>query len=222
MGCCMRRVIQTLFFCLGLVVANDAAAALRSSSGLSEQDRSILRKMYDRMEMMRHELGNHEAELRVFNDKVRNLEDALEEMRQQFDSAVQSQQEKLRGSETKIVSQEQSLKGFLSDLEKLQHHANDSSTVMEDYQKQIAQMESLIKFQAKNIDDLKTAMKSLMNALGDADEASEGYRLYQVQAGDSLGLIAQKHHITIKDIKEVNHLKNDTIIVGQKLKIPER
>lgn len=216
----MKKVALTLIFCLGLAVANDASAASRTS--FSEQDKSIIRKIYDRIEMMRHELGNHEAELRVFDDKLRNMEDAIEDLRTQFDSTVQTQQEKLRGSETKIVSQEQSIKGFVSDLEKLQHHANDSSTVLEDYQKQIAQMEAVMKSQTKNVEDLKLAMKTLMDAVGGTDGPIDGYRIYHVQPGDSLGVIAHKNNTTVRDLKDMNQLKSDTIIVGQKLRIPER
>ncbi len=216
----MRKVVLTFIFCLGLAIANDATAASKSS--YSEQDRSIIRKIYDRLEMMRHELGNHEAELRVFDDKLRNMEDAIEDLRSQFDTAVMSQHEKLRGSETKIVSQERSIKGFVSDLEKLRHHANDSSTVLEDYHKQIAQMEAVMKSQTKNVEDLKAAMKTLMDAVGGTEGSIDGYRIYHVQPGDSLGVIAQKYNTTIRDLKDMNKLKSDTIIVGQKLKIPER
>jgi LysM repeat protein len=216
----MRKLALAGFFCLSCVLVSEVSAASRS--GLNDQDRSIIRKIYDRLEMVRHELGNHEAELRVFNEKLLNMEDAIEDLRGQFDLTVQSQKDKLRGSETKITSQEQSMKGFVTDLEKLQTHANDSSTVLEDYQSQIAQMEAVMKSQTKNVEDLKIAMKSLMNAMGGTDGVMDGYRIYHVQPGDSLGVIAQKHNSTIRDLKVMNNLKSDTIVVGQKLKIPER
>lgn len=214
----MKKFAMT--FILALIAVSPIHAAAKSS--INEQDRSIIRKIYDRIEMMRHELGNHEAELRVFDDKLRNMEDAIEDLRSQFDNSVQSQQEKLRGSETKIISQEQSIKGFVSDIEKLQSHANDSSSVLEDYQKQIAQMEAVMKAQTKNVNDLKAAMKTLMDAVGGTDGPIDGYRIYHVQPGDSLGVIAQKNNTTVRDLKDMNQLKSDTIIVGQKLKIPER
>ncbi len=61
-----------------------------------------------------------------------------------------------------------------------------------------------------------------MSALGNADEPIDGYKIYQVQPGDSLDVIAQKKNTTIRELKDFNHLKNDTIIVGQRLKIPDR
>lgn len=48
----------------------------------------------------------------------------------------------------------------------------------------------------------------------------EGGSLYVVQAGDSLSKISQKHGIKVGALREVNQLKGDKILVGQKLIIP--
>lgn len=42
---------------------------------------------------------------------------------------------------------------------------------------------------------------------------------YTVKRGDTLGKIAQKYHVSIKDLKSWNHLKSDLIREHQKLKI---
>lgn len=46
------------------------------------------------------------------------------------------------------------------------------------------------------------------------------YKKYKVKSGDTLGQIAQRHHTTISAIKRLNHLRSDTIQIGQILKIP--
>lgn len=43
---------------------------------------------------------------------------------------------------------------------------------------------------------------------------------YTVKSGDSLSLIASKHHTTIAELKKLNKLKSDMIYVSQKLKVP--
>ena len=43
---------------------------------------------------------------------------------------------------------------------------------------------------------------------------------YTVDAGDSLGAIAKRNHVTLEMLKSVNNLKSDRIRVGQKLMIP--
>jgi len=46
--------------------------------------------------------------------------------------------------------------------------------------------------------------------------------VYIVKKGDVLGTIAQKHKISVAQLKKANNLKKDTIFVGQKLVIPSK
>ena len=43
---------------------------------------------------------------------------------------------------------------------------------------------------------------------------------YVVKSGDSLSVIAQKHGIKTAELRTLNNLKGDKIVVGQKLKVP--
>jgi membrane-bound lytic murein transglycosylase D len=53
-----------------------------------------------------------------------------------------------------------------------------------------------------------------------ADEEEHGDVTYhKVKRGESLGTIAAKYHVSIKQLKKWNHLKRDMIREGQKLKI---
>lgn len=46
------------------------------------------------------------------------------------------------------------------------------------------------------------------------------YKKYKVRSGDTLSVIAQRHHTTVSAIKKLNHLRSDRIDIGQVLKIP--
>ena len=46
------------------------------------------------------------------------------------------------------------------------------------------------------------------------------YTIYIVQRGDYLAKISKKYNITINSIKRLNNMKDDTIRVGQKIKLP--
>ena len=48
---------------------------------------------------------------------------------------------------------------------------------------------------------------------------SGGTKIYTVRKGDTLGGIARKHHVTVKQLKSWNNLRSDNIRIGQKLKI---
>jgi len=50
-------------------------------------------------------------------------------------------------------------------------------------------------------------------------KSSSGYILYKVKRGDYLGRIAQRHHVTVGQLKKWNSLRSDFIREGQKLKI---
>ncbi|MEB4589600.1 LysM peptidoglycan-binding domain-containing protein [Candidatus Thiothrix sp. Deng01] len=41
----------------------------------------------------------------------------------------------------------------------------------------------------------------------------------RVHSGDTLGKIAKKYHTSVTRLKRLNHLRNDTIYVGQRLRI---
>ncbi len=50
--------------------------------------------------------------------------------------------------------------------------------------------------------------------------SSTGTRIsYKVRSGDSLGKIASRHHVTVSQLKSWNHLRSNTIRVGQRLYI---
>lgn len=59
-----------------------------------------------------------------------------------------------------------------------------------------------------------------MNAAPQSDTSA--IKLYVVEKGDSLWKIAQKHKITVDQIKQLNSLTSDTIREGQLLKIPPK
>ena len=44
-------------------------------------------------------------------------------------------------------------------------------------------------------------------------------KIYHVKSGDTLGHIAKRHHVSVRQIKQWNNLKSDMIRIGQKLKI---
>ena len=46
-------------------------------------------------------------------------------------------------------------------------------------------------------------------------------KIYKVKSGNTLSGIAHKYHITIKQLREMNNMsENDTLKIGQKLKVP--
>ena len=58
-------------------------------------------------------------------------------------------------------------------------------------------------------------------ALTPAPTAAVAYTIYKVASGDTLYVIAQKFHTTVKAIQQLNGLTSTTLHIGQILKIPK-
>lgn len=57
-------------------------------------------------------------------------------------------------------------------------------------------------------------------SVASAGTSNTGANIYEVKPGDTLTRIAQKHKITISQLRAANNLKTSRVNVGQKLKIP--
>lgn len=199
--------LKTYFLSLIFVLGGN----LTASSPFQEKQSLLIQKMSEHLDRMRHEINNHDAELRILESKLLNIEDAVENLRSLIDEALQSKKEKTRDKEffdSKLLTHDTFQKNVIHDIKNLQ-------ISIEEIQKSFISQNS-------EIDILKKTLKSLMSAfsLNENITKDESTKTYKVQPGDSLGLIAQKHGIKIKDLKEINKLKNDVIFQGQILKIP--
>lgn len=47
------------------------------------------------------------------------------------------------------------------------------------------------------------------------------WQQYRVKPGDTLGAIANRHHLSVNIIRDINHLKNDRLRIGQVLSLPQ-
>jgi LysM repeat protein len=193
---------------------NDAWAARRPS--YEENQSVVLREILDSVDDMRHEVKNHETEIRMFEEKFKTQEEIIDALRQQVAEAVKAVKESIK-------SQSSALEMKLANQEKTQ--ANDVGMILADYKKRIGELEKTIEIQNRNLENLQAAMKALTEVLqgknsGGNDKIAEG-TIYRVKAGDTLEKIAKNNNTTIKKLKELNNLKNDQIIVGQKLQLAE-
>ena len=68
---------------------------------------------------------------------------------------------------------------------------------------------------------VKKSIKLATNSKLNKKEISKKYKLYTIKEGDSLSVIAKKFNIKIDKLKELNSFdKNNTVRIGQKLKLP--
>lgn len=177
------------------------------------------------LESVRHEVNNHEAELRMLEERINNQEQTLSSLRQQLIDALQVNKDLVKGSTTTMEGKLQALdtlmKAIQQDLSQLKTHANEISAALNKNQQKIQELERTAQQQGQNTDNLHTAVQALTDALQLKEcPTTSSQKGYRVKSGDSLQKIAKAHGTTTRALKELNQLKNDRILIGQTLQIP--
>ena len=211
----------------------------RPAAPVKEDPNAVMRQMKTALTDLKHEVSNHESEIRTFEEKLQNQEASFEQLRQQLTDDVQVQRDFVKASninlEGKTETLEQSLnnldtvvKGLTADLRQMKTQANDSVSVLTQYKQKLSELEKLMETQSQHMQNLEAALHSMMEVLQakqppreSAIKLSEGgLKTYKVQPGDSLERIARAQKVSVQALRDANQLSNDRIMVGQTLKIP--
>lgn len=192
-----------------------------------DQTSFALRELRDTLDTVRHEVNNHEIEIKTYDEKIHNLETIIDSLRQHSTETAQAHKNALMDSsstlETKINGLETTSKGLVADIKQFKNHANETASTLAQYKKKLSDLEKIIDIQNQNLDHLQTVLKSLTDAFqvkNNLTSSSSMEKVYKVATGDSLEKIARKHQTTVQAIKDLNGLTNNKIIIGQTLKIP--
>lgn len=189
-----------------------------------QENTIVLKEVRDSVDDIRHEVNNHESEIRMFEEKLKNQEAIVDSLRDQFQDSVKVSKENAKessnGLEMRLLSLENNTKGLVSDFKQLKTHANETSTALSQCKQKLAHLESSIDSQYQNLENMQAALHSLMDAMQVKNGLEKLDKIYRVKSGDSLEKIAKAHQTSIKTLKEMNGLTQDRIIVGQSLKIP--
>lgn len=222
----MKKIILILLIC---AAASTVDAAQQNRYAYNQDNSATLRDIQDRVDALRHEIENHETEIKMFQERVDNQESTVSSLRQQILDTNQANKELVKGNTTnvdgRIAALETANKGFIADLQKFKTHANDSSTALAQQKERIAELEKIITAQNQNIERLQSAVRLMTEALQvqvkDTSVAEVGGdKIYKVKPGDSLEKIARAHGTSTKALKDANNLSSDRIVVGQSLQLP--
>ncbi|QLH36442.1 MAG: hypothetical protein HWD61_10145 [Parachlamydiaceae bacterium] len=81
---------------------------------------TALREMRALLDDLRHQVNNHEIEIKTYDEKVQNLESIIDSLRQQTADSAQAHKDALKDSsvslDSKINSLEITTKGLVADL----------------------------------------------------------------------------------------------------------
>lgn len=231
-----RRTTCLLLFCIFTFLFSHSAVAAPSRNQRAPDDNSAasINDIRNSIDTLKHQVNNHETEIGIFDEKLKNLDSIIESVRDQLSDSAKNQKELLKGSasslESKISSLETTSKGLVADLKQFQVHANESAAALAQYKQKITEIEKIILQQNQDIENLQGAIHTLMDLIQGKNSVSKTTsalsdlsgetNTYCIKAGDSLEKIARAHQTTIQVLKELNGLTTDRIVVGKTLKIP--
>jgi LysM repeat protein len=199
---------------------------------------SVLRQLKTGLTDLKHEMRNHEAEIRMFENKLQSQETTVEHLRQQLTDDVQSQRDFVKASNVNLEGKTETLgqsianletlvKGLTNDMRQIKTQSNDSVATLGQYKQKISELENLLHMQSQHMQNLEAALQSMMEvwqakevARDIVSKSMESGRTYKVQPGDSLEKIARSQKVAVQTLRDANQLINDRILVGQTLKIP--
>src|SRR5947209_413033 len=86
---------------------------------------------------LQHTVMNHETELRMFEEKLRNQQSAIDVLREEMLNSNKANKElsktKMGSVETRLDTMEATTKGLIADFRTLTNHANDSAKTLAQY-----------------------------------------------------------------------------------------
>lgn len=174
---------------------------------------------------LRHDLNCFKTDFQIIEGKIGNQENQIEGVKQkqvaQTLTMVDTLSEKIKVLEAKISQADKSQQAEISDIEKLSFHAKETSSSLSQYKEKLGELETKVIAQSKRFDEVKKLKDTLEAIATSLKINNEGFSTYKVKAGDSLEKIAKINKVTVDQLKKVNNLDQDLIVIGQDLKIPK-
>ncbi len=218
---------------LGLLLAALSLPLLAAPPQVRLEDLMMtMQQLRNNLSALQHQNENHEAEIRQFEAKLANQDETVEQLRAQLYSNLQQQKDGSKNSqnitEAKLNQLESNSKALASDFKTFKDYYNENSAAQQKLQQRIAALENALEQQHLALEQLSNAMTAIADALQIKDNQADmkpaaslaSGKTYKVKNGDSLGTIAKEHQTSISEIKKLNNLSNDKIIIGQTLKLP--
>lgn len=158
------------------------------------------------------------AEVGELKRKVSGYELEFQILEEKAASQKTKSPDSLAKLEERIGKLERFQEKIAQDLRTLHTEMQDSLSAFTQYKSRLQDLDQEISDQNarfKELGKLKQTLSSLSKAVD-----KEGQKIHKVRSGDSLEKIARLYQANVEEIKKINHLSNDTIIIGQELKIP--
>lgn len=168
---------------------------------------AVIESLQTEIADLKHDLHASSVELRLLEDRV----EAGQEMKHE------GLEEELKTLKRKIAAFERSQEKTFSDLKQLSLQTHQAEALLLAQKRTLQEIEGRL----EEVGKLRALLSTIAKKEVTTPIAETSDKTYKVKAGDTLEKIARKHNTSLEDLKRLNHLSSDKILVGQTLQVGE-
>lgn len=218
----MKRIFLSLvpFFLLS------SCSSLRNSQNHEKQQLELtLHEVRTSLDDLRHDINCFQTEMQILDGRIKYYENALATLKQQDlekqQAKISQLSQQIQTLEKKWTSMDRLQQGGAEELKELLSHANETSAALTQFKNRIQELEGDLVVQNRRFEELAKLKGNIEILTRELKVHTDSYKTYKVRAGDTLEKIARAHKVPVDQLKKLNQLDQDLIVVGQELKIPE-
>ncbi len=213
----MKYIASSLPLILGLILCS-CGSQLSSRQNTSYRSDMSIDEMRLELADVKHDLKSTQVELNLLDERVKKEASSPSSLLKPASKAYGSNSQ-VAQLERRIANLEQLVERTNNDLRNLSSHTNQVLAKLNSIEQEVTSHEKRLDEVVK----LKGTLTSISHAIGQNSSSAptSSNKTYKVKAGDSLERIARNHKTSIASLKNLNNLKNDKIVVGQELRIPD-
>ncbi len=211
----MKYIAGSLPLILGLTLCS-CGSQLSSRQNTSYRSDMSIDEMRLELADVKHDLKSTQVELNLLDERVKKQASPPSSLIKTTNDAANAQ---VSNVEQRISDLEKLIERINNDLRNLSSYTNQALAKVHSIELEVTSHEKRLDEVVK----LKNTLTSISHAIGQTSSSSpiSSNKTYRVKGGDSLEKIARNHKTSIVSLKNLNNLKNDKIVVGQDLRIPD-
>jgi LysM repeat protein len=175
-----------------------------------------LHRIRTELEEIKHDMTSYQMQLQIIEGKIAAEDELIALLKERFQDAQRSSWSQLEYQISLLEKKSKSLESLQellqNKIESLNHYASDTTKALSQYREKLKDLEKVIASNQESIETIKLKKPIL--------KPDRPTKSYTVRAGDSLEKIAKLHETTVEELKKLNQLHHDLIIVGQELLVP--
>lgn len=209
----MKRL--TPLFAL-LVSCSNLVVSQRSDK---QQMEFSVQKLKNEIEDLKQEMKAYQIEVGILEGKIMNHDEDLGYLQAQ-DLPGKNGGRSLDSQtlmEKKVLEIERTLELLVRRFDRIEIESKEIAKSVGIYKQRFQDYEKFLQSQNDSIQELGKLKRNLKEIREDALETTT----YRVRAGDSIDKIARQFGTTPEQLKKMNQLHNDLILVGQEIRVPK-